>query len=241
MPCDRIRAKLTPYLDGDLDADDGTLVRGHLRTCDACRRIAEDEAVLRDGLRALPSVDPPPSLWAGVQARLAQEEVAEAARPSWRRWLGKLARLVPAPTKLALGVGLATVVALVLIKTQRTEEQFAVVPMPTPVIKPVHDPVPTLQPTAEADDVTADLAAEPARITAEYMQAIDTLVGDSRDVRGSWTNDRRAAFDGKVQSMRDAITRAPEGMPRHRAARALIRYLEGAVIREDVLLASRGD
>ena len=46
-------------------------MRGHLRTCDECRRVAGDEAALRDGLRALPTVDPPNRMWSGIQARLA--------------------------------------------------------------------------------------------------------------------------------------------------------------------------
>src|SRR6185312_11273287 len=81
MTCDKTREQLTAYLDGELEGDRGTAVRGHLRTCDACRAMASDEAALRDGLRSLPPVDPPASLWANVQARLAQEEVAESERP----------------------------------------------------------------------------------------------------------------------------------------------------------------
>ena len=45
MTCERVRAQLTSYLDGELDGDAGTVVRGHLRTCEACRAIAADEAV----------------------------------------------------------------------------------------------------------------------------------------------------------------------------------------------------
>jgi anti-sigma factor RsiW len=74
--CEQTRRRLTAYLDGDLDADGGTLVRVHLRGCAACRQVASDEAALRDELRALPSVDPPASLWAGVQAQLAAAEEA---------------------------------------------------------------------------------------------------------------------------------------------------------------------
>src|SRR5678815_4584208 len=85
MSCESIREKLTAYLDGELEGERGSAVRGHLRGCEACRQIAADEAALRDGLRALPPLDPPPSLWAGVQARLAAAEAAEARRPRWRR------------------------------------------------------------------------------------------------------------------------------------------------------------
>ena len=101
MKCDSVRAKLTAYLDGELEGERGSAVRGHLRSCDACRQVAADEAALRDGLRALPPVDPPPSLWAGVQQRLAAAEVADAERPAWRRALAWLSPRAPQ-------IGLAT-------------------------------------------------------------------------------------------------------------------------------------
>src|SRR5262245_8778937 len=111
MTCDRIREQLTAYLDGDLDADRGTVVRGHLRSCDDCRGVAEVEATLRDGRRALPPLDPPASLWAGVQARLAEAEVAEASRPAWRR---ALARWAPRMPRVATGGLVAAAAASVL-------------------------------------------------------------------------------------------------------------------------------
>ena len=54
MTCDDVRPQLTPYLDGELEDDRGSAVRGHLRGCEACRTAADEEAALRDGLRALP-------------------------------------------------------------------------------------------------------------------------------------------------------------------------------------------
>src|ERR1700761_6631315 len=85
ITCDTIQPRLTAYLDGELADEDGSEVRGHLRECAACRQIARDEAALRDGLRQLAPVDPPASLWAGVQAQLAAAEVADAHTPWWRR------------------------------------------------------------------------------------------------------------------------------------------------------------
>src|SRR5688572_12533357 len=95
MKCESVREKLTAYLDGELEGERGSAVRGHLRGCDACRQIAADEAALRDGLRALPPLDPPASLWAGVQARLAAEEVKDAERPAWGRALAWLRPRAP--------------------------------------------------------------------------------------------------------------------------------------------------
>jgi anti-sigma factor RsiW len=66
MKCSDARSQLTAYLDGELEGDRGSAVRGHLRGCGACRSAAAEEAALRDELRALPPLDPPASLWAGV-------------------------------------------------------------------------------------------------------------------------------------------------------------------------------
>ena len=89
MKCETVREQLTSYLDGEIDDDRGSAIRGHLRGCDACRGAASDEALLRDGLRQLPPVDPPASLWAGVQRQLAAAEVADADKPRWRRTVAR--------------------------------------------------------------------------------------------------------------------------------------------------------
>src|SRR5262245_12263465 len=98
--CKTIQPRLTAYLDGELADDHGSVVRGHLRECAACRQVARDEAELRDCLRTLPVIDPPASLWAGVQAQLAAAEVAEARTPRWRRLV---ARWTPSLPRLATG------------------------------------------------------------------------------------------------------------------------------------------
>jgi hypothetical protein len=246
MPCEHVRTKLTAYLDGELDGDRGTVVRGHLRTCDACRRVAADEAALRDGLRALPAVDPPPSMWAGVQARLAAAEVAESERPPWRRVVARWLSHAPSWRTAVAGACIAgATITIVYWRMQRDPGQRESPPLvrnetrdsPSPTIAPSrleHLPLPI---APSADDVTADLAVEPARITASYKEAIDELTAAAADVRPSWSDDRRVAFDAKVKTLRAAIVAADEGKPRQRACRTLIRYLEGAAIRDDVALA----
>src|SRR5688572_16609012 len=108
MKCESIRTQLTAYLDGELEGERGSAVRGHLRGCDACRQAASDEAALRDGLRALPPLDPPASLWAGVQRQLAAAEVKDAERPAWRRVLARWALRAP-----QIGFGGAVIAAAI--------------------------------------------------------------------------------------------------------------------------------
>ncbi len=252
MTCERVRAQLTSYLDGELDGDAGTVVRGHLRTCEGCRATAADEAVLRDGLRALPSVDPPASMWAGVQARLAAEEVAESQRPAWRRALARWQRFVPAP-RLAISGALvaATAVGVLVWKTREEPAQLAdskplFVPVFVPVIVPPQTfapdaPKPPTRPNcsqvAEASDVTEDLQLDSRRMLVAYDCAIDELLTEATAARAEWTETQRSAFDDKVKAMRASLAKADEGKPKQRAARAMVTYLQGAVTRDQVLLA----
>jgi Putative zinc-finger len=246
MSCDDTRRRLTAYLDGDLDADGGTLVRVHLRGCAACRQVATEEAELRDGLRALPVLDPPSSLWAGVQARLAAAEEAEARRPKWRR---VLARWAPALPRFAAG-GLVAAAAVTALwwQTHRAGEpgsEPASFPSSTPVV--IDQPTPTFKaarPTScelpEAADATADLALDAARRSGCYAAAAETLLAEIGALRAGWTDDQRAAFDAEIAALRGAVDAAGEGRPRHRAWRAVMRYLQGALTRDEVVALASG-
>jgi negative regulator of sigma E activity len=261
--CDKIRPRLTAYLDGDLADDHGSVVRGHLRECAACRAVARDEAALRDGLRLMPPVDPPALLWAGIQARLAAEEVADARTPRWRRVAARWARWAharwtPTMPQLAVASALAAVaVAVVTLRSHRADEPapppIALRPSPVPpglhdpAARPVPTPVPSPAPDRPAaadapspDDVTADLAADAARTTESYDRVVGELMTLAEAARKRWSDDDRLAFDARVAGLRGAIAHA--GGPRlvQRAQRSLIRYLQGAIVRDDMLLASGG-
>lgn len=243
MTCDDIRPRLTAYLDGELEGDRGTVVRGHLRTCEACRQIATDEAALRDGLRALPTLDPPSTLWAGVQARLAAEEVAESNRPAWRRVLSRWSAATwrMAPRFAAGGLVAATVIALLWWRPWQRDatphETVVVTNNPPPVIAPQRQEPPAPPPAPSAGDVTADLAAEPARVTDSYEAAATELVAEAATARATWSADRQATYDAQLVTLRAGIAAAEDGRPRQRAWRALIRYVQRAMIRDEVLVA----
>jgi negative regulator of sigma E activity len=257
--CDKTRPRLTAYLDGELADDHGSAVRGHLRECAACREVARDEAALRDGLRQLPPVDPPPSLWTGVQARLAAEEVADARTPRWRRAAARWARWARArwtPTLPQLAVASAAAAAAIAVLTLRShradEPVNPVVALPPPALhdRPVRPAAPGPAPdllitpgrvdAPSPDDVTADLAGDAARTTESYDRAVGELMIHAEAARERWSDGDRAAFDTRVAGLRSAIAHA--GPPRsvQRAQRSLIRYLQHAIVREPMLLASGG-
>jgi hypothetical protein len=250
MKCDDVRPRLTAYLDGDLDADRGTVIRGHLRACEACRSIAEQEAALRDGLRAMPTLDPPPALWANIQAQLAAAEVEESNQPAWKRTFARWMRAGLLP-RFAAGGALAAAAVAVLV--WRTTHDEPVVEQPT--TKLVDTPSPDFQSSRTASmptppmpsgcqlagpsdaDVTADLAADAERMTSCYAQTATELLALANDARPRWTDDERTLFDANVRELRGRIDNAPAGRPRQRAWRALNRYLQRTITRDDIVLA----
>jgi hypothetical protein len=241
MKCESVREKLTAYLDGELEGERGSAVRGHLRSCDACRAIASDEAALRDGLRSLPPLDPPPSMWAGVQQRLAAEEIKDAERPAWGR---ALAWLRPHAPHFAFG-GVAVGAAIVLIAMRMQRDDEPTKPAPIVDVRPqkaaperVDSPDCTL--TGDGGDVTQVLAAEPAKVTACYAQTARELLELAAEARGEWPADRQQDFDLQLASLEQRVVQATEERPRQNAYRKLIRYLQRAVVRDDVALANIG-
>jgi type VI protein secretion system component VasF len=89
-----------------------------------------------------------------------------------------------------------------------------------------------------ADDVTADLLGEPSRTTGSYDRAVGELMKLAEQARTRWSDADKAAFDARIAGMRDAIAHAGQARSVQRAQRSLIRYLQGAVVRDDVMLAS---
>jgi Putative zinc-finger len=261
VSCDDIRPQLTAYLDGELADDRGSAIRGHLRGCAACRDAARDEAVIRDGLRDLPPVDPPASLWSGVQARLAAAEVADAERPRWRRVLAQFAHapqsalrglrwlVVPrsAGSRIALGALVASTAVVLaywrthsgvggptLAETVQQNVKYAEVGIQRAAQPPQPTPTPTY------DDVTEDLAADNARANARYQDAIEENEAFAKEARAHWAADRQQQFDAQVAKFRAEINAAKRGLARQHVQSEYVRYLRGAATRDQVAVLAGG-
>jgi hypothetical protein len=238
MKCESVREQLTAYLEGELAGDRGSAVRGHLRGCDACRDVATNEAALRDGLRSLPPVDPPASLWAGVQARLAAAEVADAKKPAWRRLL---ARWAPKAAHLGFGsVAIAAAVIFLVVRADRHEEPAPhVANVPPVIIKPDHKE-PTPPAPQPPGDVTAQVAAEPAELTQGYADAVKELREMATEERAKWGDDKKRELDTVLATFDKEIAAAKTDRARQKSYRAQIRFLQRTLIVDEVALASGG-
>jgi hypothetical protein len=257
IDCDGIRPMLTGYLDGDLDGDAGTVVRGHLRECNACRDVAETEAALRDGLRALPSLDPPPGMWNAVRAQLAEAEVAESHRPAWRRALARWTPAVRTSVPYA-GVLAAAALAVIVWRTRHDAAEPANAPTanigephtapvgPSNITTPDHHSpeqprvAPPSAPSTSDADVTADLARDASRRDDSLRDSAADLERQLADVRATWPDDRKREFDAHLAELHRAVDAAHDVRPHHTALRAMIRYLQNALVRDEVALADVG-
>jgi hypothetical protein len=100
-------------------------------------------------------------------------------------------------------------------------------------------PIPTGPHWGDADDVTVELAALPVARTRGYGEAAAELLGLAKDARASWSDGQRHVFDARVAELRAAVEHAEEGPARQRAYRGLVRYLQRAVVRDDVAVNDR--
>jgi len=232
VTCDDVRPQLTAYLDGELEGDRGSAVRGHLRGCAACRTASNDEAALRDGLRALPTLDAPSGMWAKIQTQLADAEIADSEKPRWRRVLARWSPQHWVTPRLALASGALAVIFCVSAwrYTHRDHE--------LPQTALVLPQLPTLPaPATNNGDVATEIAALPKTTSDSYAAAADELVKLATESRASWSDSQQKQFDAKVAELQHDIATADEGRPRQRAYRTLIRYLQRAATRDEVAFA----
>ena len=72
-------ARLSDYLDGELDRPDEETVEAHLRECADCRAVLEDLAEVRTRARRLEDRPPGRDLWPGIREALDGTTVIELA------------------------------------------------------------------------------------------------------------------------------------------------------------------
>lgn len=127
--CRDIRADLSAYLDGDLDADLTGATRAHLETCAACRSELELLRLTVAALRRQPVLPPPAAILAGVRARLRPE-------PWYRRFLGGGFRTFEFPLGAAATVLVIAGISLLWLRNPEMSETLSRDPFPRPPAAP---------------------------------------------------------------------------------------------------------
>ena len=235
MTCRELTARITAYLDGDLDDAAASACRGHLRTCAACRALAEEHAAIRDGLAGLERPEPPPALWAAIHARLGEAEIADAEKPrAARLWGGLVARLRPVLVPAGLTVS-ACAIAIAVVQWRRAPElRPLAVHLEVPAVAPPPAPPPV---HIAPRDAAAELADEQARVDEKFRTTAAELLALARTEIAHAPAAAARQFDAEVARREKAVLAAAPGRARDRAWHALTSYLETVALGERLAMA----
>jgi hypothetical protein len=259
MKCRDVEAKVTAYLDGELDATTSSALRGHARGCEQCRAMVEDHARIAGALAALPPAEPGPAMWDGVMSKMAQAEQTDAKRSGFGLRLVAAFERVRAQLVPITAIAAAAVVAGVWVARQRASTPVAptgtAIAMPAPV-EVKQAPVAPV-PAKPTEDIEAALAREAARIDDVYASTVADLLEDATDERGEWTPSRQRAFDAELARLQAGVVAHPTEIvatgdafdaaeartaareARERAWQRLVKFLQRAAVGDMVAEVTR--
>lgn len=98
MKCEKIRNRLSAFLDGEVKEDEYRRIASHLESCDSCSREYEELKHLGELLSNLNTVQPPPYLWHRVERKISSPEKVSV-------WEQIVHRFVYAPVGVAVLIG----------------------------------------------------------------------------------------------------------------------------------------
>jgi hypothetical protein len=196
--CKDVQGLCTLYVDGELDEVRASALRGHLRGCAACRKVVEEEALVRDAGADLGPIDPPPELWQGIQQRLADAEVADAERSrAWLLWR----RLRPHALTAAVATAAAAVLIVWLVRrdgSEATSTESPPVAIETPPLPPEGGGPGRGVPQRTFEELRAD---ELAAADATYDQVIVDLRKIVAEERAAWSPAAARKFDARMAAL----------------------------------------
>jgi hypothetical protein len=125
MDCERVKDRLSEFLEGSLPEIEQAGVTAHLAECLPCKAMKDglDETLLL--LRSLPPRQAPPALLEGIRRRIAQEETPPTAL--WKKMF------LPAHIKIPLEAAAAVVLFLLVYGAQK--ESFPKLFSPPPAAR----------------------------------------------------------------------------------------------------------
>ena len=247
MRCGQVQRLSTAYLDGDLDNERSSAVRGHLRSCAECSRIFDDELEVRAAVGGLDdTLDPPEALWQRICDEVAEAEVRDAERSTVSLALRRLgAAVAPYRLHLAMATVASLIVAVLIIDARRP----AVVADLEPPEMPREVAVTSVAPAVFSPQGSAPAAAThtEARIAEIRLadERYEKTIAELREIaagdRPSWSasdadryDHEVARFETRISELRRDLARRIADDPRRRdplyeVYRQHIAFLEDAV------------
>lgn len=187
MRCRDAQKLSSDYLDGELAPDASAAVRGHLRTCTACELYFAQEAELIEAAASLATLEPPDSIWEGIQARIASAEVQDAKGGVLRRWLRRRSR----PIALTGAAVLVAAAALIIASPWKHQPRSQRADSRSQMETGKH----SLEPTFEEER-----AAQLAESDRHYIESIAELRELVEEDRSAWGADEAEAIDAQLAS-----------------------------------------
>jgi anti-sigma factor RsiW len=179
---DDLNARLSEYLDDELDAAERAAVEAHLQVCEACRTDLRDLAAVVARAGTLPDTSPARNLWPDVERRIAPPRVL---RPSFstRRFAFTMPQLVAAG--LALMIASGGLVWLARLGGDRTDFP-AIIGQAPPAVRPANfgdaafdQAVADLQQTLATGRGRLD--AQTIRVLESNLESIDRAIMQCRE------------------------------------------------------------
>jgi hypothetical protein len=199
MKCERVKRRLSAYIDGELSARAAMSTRRHLDSCPRCLEVAEQLRVVAQAARRLedPAL-PPPDMFSRIVQELDADAIeGQRGQAPLLRWLA----LVGLPVA-AVAAGAATVGLL----WKSPEEK----PSATPAAVAVRAGDTGLK--TGAVRATGDEAALMDSVTEEfrraeehYRRAVAQLSRMARADSRRWAPSRRRSFEQSLRIIDDAI------------------------------------
>ena len=80
MTCERFEERLADYMEGDVHGAERALLDAHAASCAACGALVADLRKIVAEAATMPAIEPPHSVWAGIESRIAADVVPIATR-----------------------------------------------------------------------------------------------------------------------------------------------------------------
>jgi predicted anti-sigma-YlaC factor YlaD len=74
MKCRDVEKMLSAYSDGESPTETNALIESHVRSCESCLRLREENRTIWKALEALPAAKPSPFFYAKLRSRIQSEE-----------------------------------------------------------------------------------------------------------------------------------------------------------------------
>jgi predicted anti-sigma-YlaC factor YlaD len=109
MKCQDVRKMLSAYSDGESRAEKKTLIESHVRACESCQKVIEENQVLWDVLGVLPAAKASPFFYARLKSKMQRSKLQAEERARRIPWTERLLIPASAAAIAVLGFWLGTI------------------------------------------------------------------------------------------------------------------------------------